>query len=243
MRILRAKSPTLFDLLPAPLMDTLLSLGRRRAYGDGQIVQERGDDRAALSIVTRGEVAAGNLSLDGALLASALLRPGETFGELSLFAGLPRTQTLWAQGDVEIAHVPAARFWPLFDTEPALARALMSLTVARNHEVLEFVDAQRRLSLPARLAHLLLAASGDAAAMGGINVPRKGATGQANEAVHACRQEDLAMMLGVSRVAVGKALARLKALSLVTPRYGEIHLPDLAALRRWLARQDQRAAL
>jgi CRP-like cAMP-binding protein len=227
MKVLRARTRTLKDLLPPPLMARLLGEGQLRRYADGQIVQERGDDRAALSIVTRGEVVAGNLSLDGALLASALLRPGETFGEFSLFAGLPRTQTLWAQGDVEIAHVSAARFWPLFDTEPALARALMSLTVARNYEILEFVDAQRRLKLPARLVQLLLMAVEEGAPSAQI----------------ACRQEDLAMMLGLSRVAIGKALTQLAAQGLVVPGYGEITLPDVPRLRRWFAAQDQRQPL
>ena len=227
MKVLRARTRTLKDLLPPPLMARLLGEGQLRRYADGQIVQEHGDDRAALSIVTRGEVVAGNLSLDGALLASALLRPGETFGEFSLFAGLPRTQTLWAQGDVEIAHVAAARFWPLFDTEPALARALMSLTVARNYEILEFVDAQRRLKLPARLVQLLLTAVEEGAPSAQI----------------ACRQEDLAMMLGLSRVAIGKALTQLAAQGLVAPGYGEITLPDVPRLRRWFAAQDQRQPL
>jgi len=227
MRVLRAKSQTLYDLLPPDVMGRLLSLGRSRTYADGQIVQERGDERPALSIVMRGEVVAGNLGLDGSLLASALLRPGETFGEFSLFAGLPRTQTLWAQGDTEITHVTAGRFWPFFEAEPALPRALLTLTVARNHEVLEFLEAQRRLKLPALLAYILLSAADEGARDVRVD----------------CRQEDLGTMLGVSRVAVGKALQRLRRDGLVVPGYGDVRLPDVPRLRHWLAEQDQRAPL
>lgn len=51
------------------------------------------------------------------------------------------------------------------------------------------------------------------------------------------------MMLGLSRVAIGKALTQLAAQGLVVPGYGEITLPDVSRLRRWFAAQDQRQPL
>lgn len=203
-------------------MDKILAAGSSRSYPDGQVIQQRGDTQPGLSMVTSGQVVAGNVGLDGTLLASALLRPGETFGEFTLFAGLPRTQTLWSQGQTDICHVTAPRFMALFDEDPLIARAMITLTLQRNYELMEFMDAQRRLSLPARVARLLL-----------ISVDAE--TG--SEAIE-CRHEDLAFMLGVSRVATGKALAKLENEGLVVRRYGYIEIPDIQQMRSMIAEED-----
>ncbi|MEQ9518151.1 MAG: Crp/Fnr family transcriptional regulator [Parvibaculum sp.] len=204
-------------------MKKILASGVSRSYTDGQVVQERGDSRAGLSIVTSGQVVGGNVGLDGSILASALLRPGESFGEFTLFAGLPRTHSLWAQGPTEITHVTAMRFMKLFDADPAIARAMIALTLQRNYEMMEFMDAQRRFSLAVRVARLLLIA----------------VDAEAGRETIECRHEDLALMLGVSRVATGKALGRLEKDGLVVRRYGAIEIPDIARMRLMIADEDQ----
>jgi CRP/FNR family transcriptional regulator, cyclic AMP receptor protein len=222
MKVLREKSKTLRDLLDPAVMGKILAAGSVRSYSDGQVIQQRGDTQPGLSMITTGQVAAGNVGLDGSLLATALLRPGETFGEFTLFAGLPRTQTLWSQGQTDICHVTATRFMKLFDADPSIARAMIALTLQRSYELMEFMDAQRRLSLAARVARLLL-----------ISVDAE--TG--SEAIE-CRHEDLAFMLGVSRVATGKALGRLEKDGFVVRRYGYIEIPDVQAMRSMLAAED-----
>jgi DNA-binding FadR family transcriptional regulator len=46
-------------------------------------------------------------------------------------------------------------------------------------------------------------------------------------------------MLGVSRVAAGKALKRMQADGLVVPRYGRIEVPHIRRLREMVAAEDQ----
>ncbi len=223
MKVLRPKSKTLRDLLPSSVMDRLLAAGSKRRYSDGQVVQERGDNHTGLAIVTAGQLVVGNIGLDGSFLVSALLRPGETFGEYTLFAGLPRTHTVWSQETAEITFIQATPFSKLFDEEPAIARALLTLTLLRNYEMMEFIDTQRRLSLRARIARLLLAT---------VDAETGGATVE-------CRHEDLAFMLGVSRVATGKALKRMKEEELVNLRYGRIDIPNVRRLKEMVDAEDQ----
>jgi len=223
MKVLRAKSKTLRDILAADVMEKILTAGSSRSYSDGQIIQERGDAQSGLFIIKAGQVVGGNVGMDGSFLASALLRPGETFGEFTLFAGFPRTHTLWSQGKSEITHVPAKRFMKLFDEDPSIARGMMRLTLQRNFEMMDFMDSQRRFSMPARVARLLLIAVDEEAGSETIE----------------CRHEDLAFMLGVSRVATGKALARLEKKGLLVRRYGHIEIPDVARLRLMVAAEDQ----
>ncbi len=223
MKVLRPKSKTLQELLPGGVMERLIAAGVSRTFEDGQIIQDRGDRQPGLSIVTSGEVVAGNVGRDGSFLTSAVLRPGETFGEYTLFAGSPRTHTLWSQGTATITFVNAAAFTTLFDSEPAIARALLTLTLQRNYEMMDFIDSQRRFSLKARVARLLLAT----------------VDGNENRCSISCRQEDLAFMLGVSRVATGKALKRLKDKGLLSLKYGRIDIPDVRALRELIVNEDQ----
>ena len=223
MKVLRNNAVSLADLLPDDVMDRIRAAGADMVYSDGQLVQERGETWKGISIVRSGQVVAGNVGDDGSFLVSALLRKGECFGEFTLFLGLARSHSLWAQGRTEITHVKAPAFLALFDSEPQIPRALLTMTLLRNYEMLDFLDAQRRLSLTARIARLLLAAS-DAS------------TG---ETVVACRQEDLAFMLGVSRVSVGKALKKMQAGGLVAPGYGTIRLLDISGLRQHIASDDR----
>jgi len=201
-------------------MAELRAAGRRVRYTDGQLIQQRGDTKKGLSIVESGQAIAGNVGADGEFLTTTLLNPGDTFGEFTLFAGLPRTQDLWSVGETVITHIPATNFMQLFDREPLLPRALLTIAVSQVHFMVEFLDGQRRLPLPVRIAHLLLTSVDDR---------QNGDSQQIN-----CRQEDLAAILGVSRVSVGKALKKLQTDHLVTIGYGCINLPDIAKLAAWL---------
>ncbi|MBG53979.1 MAG: hypothetical protein CML99_16425 [Rhodobiaceae bacterium] len=88
--------------------------------------------------------------------------------------------------------------------------------------MMEFMDAQRRLSLQVRLARLLLASVEPGTASASVE----------------CRQEDLAFMLGVSRVAAGKALKKIQAAGLVRLGYGRIEIPSVQRLKTMVRDAD-----
>jgi len=225
LNLLQANNLSLRDLLPAALMDELRQEGRRVTYPDRRLIQQRGDRRPTFSIVDSGQVLAGNVGADGTFVMTSLMNPGDHFGEFTLFAGLPRTQNLWAIGETTICHINGRAFQAIFDREPRLPRALLTVTLRRLHSLVEFMDGQRRWPLPVRIAHLLM-----------TSVP-----GDATPTRHEvrCRQEDLAHMLGVSRVAVGKALKALQSEALVLMGYGSIVLPDIRRLSLWIERYRQ----
>ncbi len=229
LNLLQANRLSLADLLPRSLMDDILANGRRVSYSDRQHIQQRGDTTATFSIVESGQVLAGNNGADGVFLTTALFNPGDFFGEFTLLAGLPRTQGLWAIGDTVINHVSGSHFNALLDNEPDLARALLNISLRRIHFLVEFLDGQRRWPLPVRIAHLLLTSVEDTA-------------GTVSQEI-SCRQDDIAYMLGVSRVAVGKALKKLEADGLVELRYGSILLPDVPGLSGWLEKHRQLTAV
>ncbi|TNE40250.1 MAG: Crp/Fnr family transcriptional regulator [Alphaproteobacteria bacterium] len=223
MKIIRQRTKTLGDFLSADLMNRILSAGVTRRFADGQMIQQRGDKSNTMCFVKSGVLIAGNLGMDGALLASAILYPGEHFGDFTLFGGVPRTQNIWTQGETEIVEVPGARFLAIMDQEPAIARALLTISTLRNFELVELLDMHRRLPLPARISRLLLTA----------------ADPDSQSETIECRQEDLAFMLGVSRVSIGKALKKLQDEGLIEMGFGRIHLPDVQRYRAQVDSEHQ----
>ena len=222
MKVLRKKSKTFGDLLPKRVREKILEAGHEQIYTDGEIIQQRGDTWPGISIVVSGEAIAANVGRDGSITPSSLIRPGDTFGEYTTFLDLHRTHSIWAKGQTRLRHIKRNRFLSLADEEPVIYRAMLTLTLARNHELVSILDAQRRLSLPARIARALMTE---------IDPSAKTATIM-------CRQEDLASMLGLSRVAIGKALEKLAAKGLIKTGYGKIEVLDAPKLARFLARED-----
>ena len=216
--LLNSQLPRLEDLLPAEVMARLTHAGKLVRYRDGETVHRRGDNKPGLSIVKAGGARTGIAGLDGSFLTSSTLGPGHCFGEFTLFAGLPRTHDITAEGDTEILQIPGARFFAVFDDEPRLARALLTVATLRNHHALELIDDLRRLPLEVRVAKLLYALA--PVAEGRYTVKRQ--------------QEELAFAYGVTRVSIGKVLKRLAAEELIATGYGCIEVTDTARLRTWL---------
>lgn len=178
----------------------------------------RGDQNPSFSVVKSGSAHAGIFGEDGQFVMTTILRPGQTFGEFTLFADLPRTHDITAFEDTEIYDLPKAKFFALYDAEPLFARALFSSHLKRTHSLLELLDAMRRLPLRERTAKVLL------------NLM------MANEEENGlqCRQSDLAATLGVTRASLNKALQQLSDLGLIKLGYGQISLSTDEALKIWV---------
>ena len=221
-RLFLLGAPSLASLLPPELFAGLCAAGTSIAYPDKILIQARGDARPGLSIVREGAVQIGNPGLDGSFVVTSVLGPGHCFGEMTLFGDLPRTHDAVAMGATVIDQVSPAAYQRFAAAHPAVDRAIMSMMARRLHVLLEFADDLRRLPLKVQLAKLLLSMA------------------QAAESRADATHEELAAILGVSRVAIGTALRALEGEGMVKRGYGCIDVPDRAALGRWI---DQRAIL
>ena len=226
-RIFLLGAPSLASLLPPELFAALRAAGTPVRYPDKALVQARGDARPGLSIVHEGAVQIGNPGLDGSFVVTSVLGPGHCFGEMTLFGDLPRTHDAVAMGATVVDQLSPAAYERVSAAHPALDRAIMAMMARRLYVLLEFADDLRRLPLKVQLAKLLLtmAAAQDADASA--------------DATH----EELAAILGVSRVAIGTALAGLERAGLVQRRYGSVDVPDGATLRQWIEARTMLAAI
>ncbi len=217
--LVQLNAPAFMDLLPEEVAKKVRQESTVVKYTDGQFIQSRGDANPGISIVRSGAANAGIIGIDGSVSMTTLLGPGQSFGEFTIFAELPRTHDVSATGETEIYQMSATRFTRLYDREPELSRALLKTALIRSHILLEMLDAIRRLPIRERTAKILLSMSHTAG----------------NPNLLECRQSELAYTLGVSRISLNRALKQLAELKLVELGYGEIKIPAPSKLADWVA--------
>lgn len=211
----------LADLLTPQSLAAMRGAARAERYADGALVHSRGGGRAGLSLIREGRIRFGFIDEAGDKIEMSILGPGHCFGEATVFAGLARAYDAWAEGDAVIDFLSKPALERLMAADPGIAEALLVSTTRRLYATLAFTDDLRRLPLHAHAAKILMqmAQSSDEA---GVVV---------------CNQTDLADTFGVSRVSIGKALARLQDEGLIALGYGRITIADEVRLRDWLRAQ------
>lgn len=207
-----------FSHLPPALASALLDHARLVQLEPGQRLFRRGDPPCGLYAVLQGMMRVGAVGRDGKEALLTLVEPPYWFGEISLFDGQPRTHDAYAEGATRLLHVPQAALLELLAREPVYWRDFALLMSQKLR--LTFIALEQMSLMPAaqRLAQrLLLMAEG------------YGETGP-RQVLHLA-QEQLALMLGLSRQTTNQILKDLQARGAVRLTYGEIEIVDLAGLR------------
>lgn len=209
---------------PEPLRDALRAAGRVRTLQAGERLFMRGDADDGLYCVLEGAVRVGAASVAGREALLAVVGPAHWFGEIALFDGGARTHDAYAERDATLFHVPRAALVALLDATPAYWHAFGLLLAQKLRLAFDAIEESALLGASARVARRLLLLSneyGEAAATHGashsrvvINVP----------------QEDLALMLALSRQTVNQILRQFEREGLLALRYGEIEIVDAAGL-------------
>ncbi|MEO9601089.1 Crp/Fnr family transcriptional regulator [Parasphingorhabdus sp.] len=207
--------------LPEQLRADLLARGQRRSFERGQIIQQRGDLAREFWYIERGSVQIGRYGIDGRLTLFSLIGAGDTFGELAFMGEFPRTVDAIAGTDCSLIKIGDGELQSLMESNPVMVRLLLKTMALTVQEAINLVESSRSLSVPQRLAQALLQLCGN----------------QDNGAEVIAIQQDLADLLGVSRVSLGKALTKLQAAGLIEPGYGFVTITDRAGLKRMLASQ------
>ena len=203
------------NALPALARDDLLASGQARKFSKGQIIQQRGDVAKEFWYVESGSVQIGRYGIDGRLTLFALIGTGETFGELAFMGEFRRAVDAIAGSDCTLIRIGDSELQSLMDSDPAVTRMLLKTMALTVQEAFDLIESSRSLSVPQRLAQALLQLCGD----------------REDGAKVTATQQDLADLVGVSRVSLGKALSRLQAAGMIDPGYGSVTIKDRTALR------------
>lgn len=217
MDLLDFRLTPLRDYLPGEAYQEACRRAHRKKFGDGQPLHARGDQAPRLCIVGNGAVRIGRVGPDGSFKLVTILGPGGHFGDL----GLQRaayTHDGYAVGDCEILVIEAAALDDLLRNQPGFALGIWRCNTARLNALLELYEDARTLGVTERLAKVIYVHTGRGELANGV----------------ACRQRDLAELLGVSEVSVGNALKELEKAGLVETGYRCVTVPHKARLKSWL---------
>lgn len=198
--------------LPDDVQALLLSQARFKPLAAGESLFLKGSMPDALFGVVSGCLRVSVAADSGREAVIAMLEPGHWFGEVSLLIGKQRVYDTLAVEPSEIAIVNAEEFHALVDSRREVLMAFTRLVCLRLRQALAWIDDAILMPLPARLAKRMLALETRAQDGG--------------SAVLAVSQEDLAMMLGVSRQSVNRQLRQWEGEGIVRLHYGRIEVID-----------------
>jgi CRP-like cAMP-binding protein len=126
---LLAKSNLMCHLPPEQIAD-FLHMVRRRKLGAREVLFRAGDRADALYIVAKGKVEVMEKDAQGEH-ALAVLEPGQTFGEMALLTGGPRTATVRAVDKTELLRIDRKDFRDLISRDRVIADSIQRLSYDR----------------------------------------------------------------------------------------------------------------
>ena len=211
----------LFRGLPTTTIEQIAALAARRTYKSGAVVFVQGDPGDALYGVAAGSVKISTSSAGGKEVSLNVMEPGDTFGEIALLDGQPRTASATALAATELVIVQRQQFVALMQRETRLAVHLIELLCKRVRWTSEQVEDTSFLPAPARIAKRLLSLA--------LSRGRPAPTGTQLK----ISQEELARFLGLSRQIVNKHLQVWKRKNWISLGRGSILVTNQDALRRF----------
>lgn len=213
-------APSMFAGFPEALQAELRKKAIRRSFPAGQVLYHRGDTADGFWIVEKGQIKLGHQDAQGNLNVLMILGPGDSFGELACLGQFARVLDAEALNASTLLWVSDVIFSDLIRGSQEISREMLRIIAIQLQETLDNLLIFRTMSAPKRLAQRLLALAGDRPPPVKVSI----------------RQQELAELIGVSRMTIASALAELAQIGLVTRHYGHIVLENPVALQQWIAR-------
>jgi CRP/FNR family cyclic AMP-dependent transcriptional regulator len=207
-----------FRAAPAALRTQLVERGRVRPLQAGERLFMRGDPDDGLYCVLDGLIRIGAASFAGKEALLAVIEPVNWFGEIALFDGRPRTHDAYAERDCTLFHLPRAELVALLADAPEHWHAFGLLLTQKLRLAFDAIEEAALLPAAQRIARRLLLMAG------GYGEPG------ASRRVLKVPQEDLAMMLALSRQTINQILKQFELQGALKLRYAEIEIVDAIKL-------------
>ena len=203
---------------PARMQAQLIEAGRVERLVAGQRLFTRGDSDDGLYCVLDGLIRIGAASSAGKEALLAVIEPANWFGEIALFDNRPRTHDAYAERDSDLFHVPRAALVALLEGTPAYWHVFGLLLTHKLRLAFDAIEEAALLPAAQRIARrLLLMARG----YGEPDTLRR---------VLKVPQEDLAMMLALSRQTINQVLKQFETQGALKLGYAEIEITDMHKL-------------
>lgn len=229
-----------FAQLPPALSQALLDMARMRTLAAGEVLFLRSSTPCGLYAVVRGAIrisgvsgmarntgttgpgGSGGSGVGAKEAVLIVLPPPVWFGEVSVFDGSARTHDAHAAGPTTLLHVPHDGLVQWLQQHPQHWRDLALLMADILRLAFVTLEEQSVLSAPVRLARRLLQM-----AQGDGQIQSQGSTRR----TLALTQDQLSLMLGISRQTTNGILNDLKDRHIIDVQRGQLEILDLPALQ------------
>jgi CRP-like cAMP-binding protein len=225
----RLREHALFSGLEPQVIARLSACATIRKVLAGTTIFAKDDPGAGLFAVSAGIVKITVPSADGREAVLNLVSEGEIFGEIALLDGRPRTAGAVAMTDCELIVIDRRDFLALVQEDPRIALGIITLLCARLRWSAQQFEEIVFLTLPGRLAKILLRLSQRAQAGPGA---RK----------LAITQRELSQLTGTSRESINKQLRAWAKLKWVRLERGGIVVQSPDAIEALAAAGAERDA-
>lgn len=207
---------------PNELTDRIAALGTARRYRAGEHVYRQGEESSRFHVVVTGRVRIYLHRPDGTERVLAYAEPGSSIGEAACFDGRPRHLGSVATQPSEIVSVTRDALLDAARADPELLlevtrRIAYKQRVLQLHVMIDGLPARERVTL--LLGHLV-EAYGEVALDTSARLSIRPAI------------DELALMVGLTRVTMSRELSRLVAEGVLIKDGRAIVVRDLPALRR-----------
>jgi CRP/FNR family transcriptional regulator, cyclic AMP receptor protein len=197
-----------------------LTMARRR-FRRNEVIFHEGDPGDSLHVVVEGRIKITRESADGAEAIVVILIPGESFGELVMLDGAPRSATATAMEPTETMTMSRATFVELVESGSPFRARLLAGIAQRIRRLTDQLAEVHFLDLAGRLALQLSRLA---------ETSSPGATKDI-ELATSLTQSDLAAMVGGTRQRVNQIIGDFTDEGLLDYEGGRIVVRDLERLR------------
>lgn len=168
---------------------------RTHRFRKGTIIVTAGDQSDAVYFVTKGDLKICVTGEDGKEVILNVIGPGESFGELAVLTGEPRSADVIAKTPCELMIMEKADYLHAVRSDPDLALAALEYHARMVHGLTEKVSSLALVDVFGRVAALLKSNASDT---------------DAGKVIEGMTHQDIAAVVGASREMVSKIMADLK---------------------------------
>ncbi len=215
-----------FARLPPEFAQTLLRMAKVRSLLAGEALFLRDGPPCGLYAVVSGSIrisGQGGRENDAREALLVVLTPPQWFGEITVFDGSTRTHHAHAAEPSTLLQVPQTELLTWLNEHPQHWRDLAVLMADKLRLAFLTMEEQTVLSAPLRLARRLVVMAE------GYGVVQTGRGG--TRRVLAVTQQELALMIGISRQTTNQILKELEAQGILQVHRGGVEILDLPRLR------------
>ncbi len=208
-----------FQACPPGLQDSLIEQSQIVEIADGAYLCRRGEPATGLFCLVDGRLLIGGGGEGGKEAILAIIEAPYWFGEMELFDEGPRTHDARAEGAATVIQIPQEAIRSILEREPRYWRDMGLLTALKTRVAFKAIEDSKAGSSLTRVARRILAI-----------FEGHGFRPTDQRALLTASQEQLALMLGLSRQTVNQLLGKLEKQDAIRRHYGGIEVLDAAKL-------------